>query len=422
MVLFRHIPYLRSVFLHSVSAFGGPQGHLGMMMKTFVHSREYVTKEELMEYNSFCQLLPGASSTQVLTLIGFKRGGIPLAVLTLLIWILPACILMSGFSFLLPFIDAKHSGQQVFKFIQPMAVGFLAYASSKSFNIAIHNTITTIIFIVGSIVTFFLFKSPWIFPILIVVGGFVTNLSEKRIPQKDTLPKKIKWWNIWLFAIIFFAAGVFSEVARKNDWPSRNAFNLFENMYRFGSLVFGGGQVLIPMMYEQYVERPKSPQVQRKNVDKTQSVIRINSDEFYIGAGVVRAIPGPVFSVAAFTGGTALKDKGISWQILGCFIGTIGIFLPSALLVLFFFPIWHNLKKYAVVYRALEGINAVVVGIMAASTLYMMKDLSLTEFKTISLLNLGVIISTWLLLSFTKIPSPVIVLICLILGWGLSMA
>ena len=90
MVLFRHIPFLKAVFLHSVSAFGGPQGHLGMMMKTFVHRREYVTEQELMEYNSFCQLLPGASSTQVLTLIGFKRGGIPLAVITLLIWILPA--------------------------------------------------------------------------------------------------------------------------------------------------------------------------------------------------------------------------------------------------------------------------------------------------------------------------------------------
>ena len=338
MVLLRHIPFLRAVFLHSVSAFGGPQGHIGMMMKTFVHQREYVTKQELMEYNSFCQLLPGASSTQVLTLIGFKRGGVPLAVITLLIWILPACFLMSAFSFLLPYIDAKNSGQEIFKFILPMAVGFLAYASTKSFLVAVNNTITQIIFIVSSIVTFILFKSPWIFPLLIVLGGFVTNLSEKRIPQKEIPPRKIKWGNIWLFAIIFFAAGVASEVARKNDWPNRNAFNLFENMYRFGSLVFGGGQVLIPMMYEQYVERPKWPQEQRRNQDKTQQVIKIDREEFYIGAGVVRAIPGPVFSIAAFTGGTALKEKGIEWQILGCIIGTIAIFLPSALLVLFFFP------------------------------------------------------------------------------------
>lgn len=422
MVLLRHIPFLRAVFMHSVSAFGGPQGHLGMMMKTFVHQREYVSEQELMEYNSFCQLLPGASSTQVLTLIGFKRGGVWLAVITLLIWILPACILMSAFSFLLPYIDARNNGDRFFRFIQPMAVGFLAYASSKSFSIAVHNTITRFIFVISAIVTFFLFKSPWIFPILIVLGGFVTNLSEKRIPQKEAPSRKIKWGNIWLFAIIFFAAGLFSELSRKNDWPHRNVYNLFENMYRFGSLVFGGGQVLIPMMYEQYVERPKSPQVQRKNVDKTQSVITINRDEFYIGAGVVRAIPGPVFSIAAFTGGTALKEKGITWQLIGCAIGTIAIFLPSALLVLFFFPIWHNLRKYAVVYRALEGINAGVVGIMVASTLYMMKDISLTELKTVSVLNLAVIACTWLLLSYTRIPSPVIVVVCLLLGAIFGMA
>jgi chromate transporter len=422
VILLRHIPFLKSVFIHSITAFGGPQGHYGMMMKTFVHDRRDINEQELMEYNSFCQLLPGASSTQVLTLIGYKRGGAPLAILSLLIWILPACLLMGAFSFLLQYIDTRGKGMELFKFIQPMAVGFLAYASTKSFSIAIFNRITQVIFVVSAIATFLLFKSPWIFPLLIVLGGFVTNLSSKRIPQTDNPARKIRWGNIWLFALIFLAAGVLSELARKNDWPNRNVFNLFENMYRNGSLVFGGGQVLIPMMYEQFVERPTSPRVQRKNQDKTQNVIQIDRGDFYIGAGVVRAIPGPVFSIASFTGGTALKNKGQTWQIAGCIISVVAIFLPSLLLVLFFFPIWHNLKRYAVVYRALEGINAVVVGIMVASTLYMMKDISLTEFKTISLLNIGVIISTWLILLFSRIPPPIIVVICLCLGWIFSVA
>ena len=104
-MMFRHIPFLKSVFYHSISAFGGPQGHFGMMMKTFVERRRDVTKEELMEYISFCQLLPGASSTQTLTLIGYKRGGVPLAVLTLIIWILPAAFLMGAFSFLIHYFD-----------------------------------------------------------------------------------------------------------------------------------------------------------------------------------------------------------------------------------------------------------------------------------------------------------------------------
>src|ERR1700748_261037 len=131
-VLFRHIAFLKAVLLHSISAFGGPQGHFGMMMKTFVHRRKDVTEEELLDYNAFCQLLPGASSTQTLTLIGFKRGGIPLAVLTLIIWILPACMLMGAFSFLLEYFDQRTLKTDIFKFVPPMAVGFLAYAAVKA--------------------------------------------------------------------------------------------------------------------------------------------------------------------------------------------------------------------------------------------------------------------------------------------------
>jgi chromate transporter len=416
MVLIRHLRFLRAVFLHSITAFGGPQGHLGMMMKTFVYRRKDVTKEELMDYNAFCQLLPGASSTQTLTLIGYKRGGVPLAVLTLIIWILPACILMGAFSFFLEYIDQRTLKTDVFKFVQPMTVGFLAFAAIQTFNISVQNTITRVIMVVSAVATYLLFKSPWIFPILIVLGGFVTNLSSKRIPQKEQPYKKIKWGNIWLFAIIFLLAGAMSELARKNDWPNRRPLNLFENTYRLGSLVFGGGQVLIPMMYEQFVARPQSEVVIKKNQAKRRGVISIDRSDFYTGAAMSRAIPGPVFSISSFMGGISMKDKGIAFQVLGCIIGAVAIFLPSALLVLFFYPIWHNLKKYAAVYRALEGINAAVVGIMIAATFYMMKDVSLTDWKTI-LLNLIVMVGTWLLLTYSRLPSPIIVLFCLMLGW-----
>src|SRR6188472_3106241 len=114
MQLLRHVPFLKSVFLHSISAFGGPQAHIGMMLKTFVHRTPYVTEQELLEYNAFCQLLPGASSTQTLTLIGYKRGGIPLAILTLLIWMTPACFLMGALSFLVEYIGDKQTVAGVF--------------------------------------------------------------------------------------------------------------------------------------------------------------------------------------------------------------------------------------------------------------------------------------------------------------------
>jgi chromate transporter len=112
-----------------------------------------------------------------------------------------------------------------------------------------------------------------------------------------------------------------------------------------------------------------------------------------------------------------LRDSGTNMQILGSVIGCIMIFLPSALLVLFFFPVWQNLKKYVVVYRSLEGINAVVVGIMWASFLYLLKDISITALNTVSFVNIFVIIGTFWLLTFTKIPPPFIVLGCLLIGF-----
>ena len=407
-----HIKFLKAVLLHSLTAFGGPQGHLGMMMKTFVHKRKDITEEELMDYNAFTQLLPGASSTQTLTLIGYKLGGVWLAVLTLLIWISPACLIMGSFSFFIEYLSQQNLHSDIFKFIQPMTVGFLAYASMQAFKISIHNTITHFIMIVSALATFFLFKSPWIFPILIVLGGCITNISSKRIPQKEIPSKKIKWANIWLFAIIFLLAGTASELARKNNWPHRRPLNLFENTYRFGSLVFGGGQVLIPMMYEQFVARPES----QKLIQRNPHIVKISKDEFYTGAGIVRAIPGPVFSVATYMGGISMKDEGKPLQFLGCLIGSLGIFLPSALLVLFFFPIWHNMKKYATVYRAMEGINAVIVGIIIAASFYMMKDFETDDLKII-ILNATVVVLIFLTLLHSKVPSPVIVGCCLLLGW-----
>jgi chromate transporter len=412
-MLLRHRHFLRAVFLNSITAFGGPQAHIAMMMKTFVRQRQYITEAELMEYTAFCQLLPGASSTQTITLIGYKRGGVVLAVLSLIIWILPACILMGALSFLLHYIDKRALHTDIFKFIAPMAVGYLVYASVSTFSVAIKNIVTWFIMIICTVATYLLFKQPWIFPVLIVLGGITTNLSRKRIPQTEQKPRKIRWWNFWLFGIIFILAGVVSEQARKDNWPNRKPINLFENTYRMGSLIFGGGHVLMPMMYEQFSVRPLAMK------KKDPNVVQIDKEDMYTGMGIVRAIPGPVFSIASFAGGMALKDMGTKMQILGCLTGMIAVFLPSALLVLFFFPIWSYLKKYAAVYRSLEGINAVVVGIMIASTFYIMKDISLIEARTISFLNLGVILGTFLLLRYTRIVSPVIVIACLLLGYFL---
>ena len=414
-MLLRHVPFLKKVFLYSLTAFGGPQAHIAMMMKIFVKRTPYVSKQELLEYNAFCNLLPGASSTQTVTLIGFKRGGVSLALLTLLVWAAPACILMGAFSFLLHHVDQASLHTNIFKFIPPLAVGFLVYASVMAFSVSVRNTITWIIMLLCVAGTLACFNFPWIFPVLIVLSGVATNFSHKRIPEVETVKRKIKWQNIWLFALIFIVAGFLSEKARTQNWQDRKAINLFENTYRMGSLVFGGGQVLMPMMYEQFSVRP-NVRVQRDSASAANQIF-IEKEDMTTGMGIVRAIPGPVFSIAAFTGGMALRGEGARMQTLGIIIGSVAIFLPSALLVLFFFPIWNNLKKYAVIYRSLEGINASVVGIMIASTLYIMKDISLIDGRTVSLINLAVIVATFLLLQFTRIAAPLIVMACLVLGY-----
>jgi len=414
LTLYRHIPFLKAVLFHSIGAFGGPQGHFGMMIKNFVVRRHDVTEQELLEYNAFCQMLPGASSTQTLTLIGYKRGGIPLAIITLLIWMTPACFLMGAFSFLVEYIGNKETVAGIFNFIQPMSVGFIAFSAFKMSRVAVNNPITTVIAIVAGIISFSLFKTPWTFPCILVTAGIATNFSSKRIPQKGIPPKKIRWANILIFFAVFALAGYISETARKQNWPNRGPYNLFENFYRFGSLVFGGGDVLIPMMYQQYVVHPNVERIEEKN----PGALKIDKNDFLTGSGMVRAIPGPVFSIGSYMGGLALKESNYNIQLLGCIIGSIALFLPSLLLVLFFFPVWQNLKKYAVIYRSLEGVNASVVGIMAGSTIFLMKDISvdITVGTVLPFVNIIVIVGTFCLLAFTKLRPQFIPLLCLLLG------
>lgn len=408
-----HIDFLKDVLIYTLTAFGGPSGHFGMMMKTFVQKRKDVTEEDLLDIVSFCQLLPGASSTQTITVIGYRKGGLGLALLTLLVWILPACVLMILLSIFLNSLGEKTAGAHYLRFIQPMAIGFLAYASFRAYKISIHSKVTGFIMITAATIVLMLFKSPWVFPLVIVLSGVVTNFTEKKkLPAIPGMPHKIKWGNILIFFSIFLLAGLLSETARKQQWKERKAYNLFENFYRFGSFVFGGGDVLIPMIYEQYVVRPRAPRVIRNNPD----AIKIDGDEFLAGAGMVRAIPGPVFSITAFTGARVYKNEPIKKQWIGGMIGAISIFLPSALLVLFFYPVWNNLKKYPVFYRALDGINAAVVGVLIASTGYLLKDVLLLQSGPDIIMDILVVFGTFLLLNFSSIRSPFIVIICVVLG------
>lgn len=409
-MLYKHAAFLKDVFLISVSAFGGPQAHLALMMDILVIKKKYVTEEELMEITALCQMLPGPSSTQTITAIGYKTGGSLLALATLLLWIFPAAGIITLFTLMFDFLHNASPGSSFLKFLQPVAIGTIWYAGYKISRAVIKTPMGVVLLILSTIITIII-SSPWVFPAGIILGAVASNLTHREKGTKEKKHPSINWWYLALFFGIFVFAGFMSEFSRNHEWQNYRAFNLFENFYRFGSLIFGGGQVLIPMMYEQFVAH--------RNY--------LTSSEFIEGFGLVQIMPGPVFSFATFTGGMAMRESGIVFQLLGCLIGTVGIFLPGTLIIFFVYPFWEYLKNYAVVKRSLEGINAVSSGFVLAAAVLLSKSLHLRLLFILdkeiflgssqSWMYLSIILLTFLILKLTKIPAPILIITALILGF-----
>jgi chromate transporter len=384
----RYYIFLRDVFILSITAFGGPQVHIALFIEKLVERRGYLSEQELLELNALCQILPGPTSTQTITAIGFRIGGIPLAYLTLLIWCLPAvCIMIAlalGFSFLKSqsvFMDMTH-------YIQPMAVGFITYAAFKISSAVIKSKSGILVMILSAIFSY-IYASPYLFPVLIVLGGTVTALKYKRQPiVEKTEPLKIKWDGFLIWLAILIVGGALATFT--NSAPIK----LFENFYRNGSLIFGGGQVLIPLLYTEFVEF--------KNF--------LSSSEFLAGYGFAQAVPGPVFSFSAFIGSLSMREYGTFGKIIGGFIAAGGIFLPGTFLIFFVYRFWEALKRYRIIRASLEGITAASSGMVAAAALLLFIPLPVVWY------NPTIVIGTFALLQFTRIPAPFIVVGGLILG------
>ncbi|TVR77595.1 MAG: chromate efflux transporter [Chitinophagaceae bacterium] len=391
----RNAVFLRDVFILSLTAFGGPQGHLAMMLERLVEKRNYLTEKELVELTALCQLLPGPTSTQTITAIGMKRGGPGIALLTLFFWFLPAVTFMTLVSFFITYIKANQWSLDFLQFIYPVAVGFVSYAAFKITSKVVKTQMAWFITAI-SVIAALLLSSPWVFPASLIVGGVLTNMTNKEKGQnKETrLPIKPNWNYLKIFAGIFILTGVIAL------FTNYKPVVLFENFYRFGSLIFGGGQVLIPMMLEQFVNHREY----------------MSAEEFMTGYGITQAMPGPVFSFAAFAGGLAMNDGSWSWQLLGSVIGTVGIFLPGTLLIFFTYPLWNYLKTFTVVVRSLEGINAAASGLVISAAVLLFFELE-TNF-----LNVLLIALSFVLLQFTRLPAPLLIVMALIGGlileWG----
>lgn len=383
----RYLIFLRDVLILSVTAFGGPTAHLAFMMDMMVTKRGYLTEQDLMELYALCQILPGPTSTQTITAIGFKIGGPGLAYLTLLIWALPALTIMICMGLMVNVFQEMDISLSFLKFIQPIAVGIVAYSAYK-ISSSVVSTRTGFFLMIISTMAAYIFRTPWAFPIMLLIGGFITAFKFKEQPLEEKSTIKINWSNFILWISVLVFAAVLGGVTQY--LPIR----LFENFYRNGSLIFGGGQVLVPLLYTEFVEFKGW----------------LSSEEFLSGYGFVQALPGPVFSFSAYVGAVSMHDTDIFQQILGGVMAAAGVFLPGTFFIFFVSRFWEDLKKYRMVKASLEGINAVSSGMVIAAAFILFEPISPT------MLNYALLLGTMCLMFFTRIPTPVIILVGLVTG------
>lgn len=379
--------FLKDVLICSLGAYGGPEAHYGVFMDQMVMKKKYLTETELVELIALTSILPGPSSTQTIIAIGYKVGGQVLGWLTLLVWALPAILMMTLLSFISGWLMTAHFSQEVFRYIAPMAVGFIAVAAYRIGRKVITDKWSLALFMMGAIVTY-LIREPWIYPLVLLIGGSVSTLTVKEKDLWNHVTLNPPWRYLISFGLFALGGLLATQI-----WDNR-VIHLLENFYRYGYLVIGGGQVVIPLMYSELVEINRY----------------LTNGEFLTGFGLVQGLPGPMFSFSAYAGGMALRSEGVFQQGLGAVLSGMAIFMPGVLLIYFIYPIWENLKKVRGIKIALKGIVAVSGGLISASAVILAQKNGF-EPDSIFIIFLAI-----LLLSIKKMPAPVIVLITLALG------
>lgn len=225
---------------------------------------------------------------------------------------------------------------------------------------------------------------------LILLTGGVTYLL---VSNEKSLWHKVEMRPPWKYFIAFVSFAVIGLLL--STLFDNRLFFLFERFYRFGYLVIGGGQVVVPYMVTDLVDVHQFMTLQ----------------EFLTGFGIVQGIPGPMFSFSAYAGGMSSRDLGSFQQVLGALISGIAIFLPGTLLIFFVYPIWASLRTMKGIKVALIGISAVAGGLIAIAAFKLMQG-SGFYFD-----NILVLMVTIILLLTKKIPAPFIVLASIVLGF-----
>lgn len=367
-----------------LTSFGGPVAHLGYFRHEFVERRKWLDGHAYGDLVALCQFLPGPASSQVGMALGLSRAGIPGAGAAWLGFTLPSAVLLvlfgRGFSSLGGFPGA--GWLHGLKVAAVAVVAQALWGMGKNFTpdlpraaLALCAALLTVIFPSAS---------GQVAVILAGAGiGWKFLEQPKALPHSPLRTSTGRSAGGMLLAVFFLLLVIAPVVAAGSQ---TYAVQLFDSFYRAGSLVFGGGHVVLPLLQAEVI--PKG---------------WVSNDQFLAGYGAAQAVPGPLFTFAAYLGSVSSGSPS-GWT--GGALALIAIFLPSFLLIAGVLPFWERLRRYHALQRAMLGINAAVVGLLLAAfyhPVWTSAILGIPDFVLAA--------AAFLLLQFGRCPSWLVVIL-----------
>lgn len=377
-----------------ISSFGGPVAHLGYFRQEIVVRRKWVDEAAFADLIGLCQFLPGPSSSQTGIALGMTRAGVKGGLAAWMGFTLPSAILMVVFAYVTTLFKGVVQGG----WLDGLLIAAVAVVANAVWGMAkmLCPDLPRATMAIAAAVLLLLWPLAVVQISIIALGGvcgwiFLRGAQAiKAEPLPLTLPRRLAM-ICW---ILFFALLIGLPVLRQVTHSQPVA--LFDTFYRVGSLVFGGGHVVLPLLQREVVPAGW-----------------VTNDQFLAGYAAAQAVPGPLFSFSAYLGAIS-KPAPNGW--LGAIIALVAIYLPSFLLLIGILPFWNRLRAFQPFQAALRGINAVVVGILLSalyqpiwtSAIHTSRDFAL------ALVAFG-------LLAIWKLPPWVVVLVSLVLGIGLHL-
>ncbi|WP_201558082.1 chromate efflux transporter [Psychrobacter sp. 72-O-c] len=383
------------IFLRlGLTSFGGPVAHLGYFHDEFVIRRKWLTENSYADLVALCQFLPGPASSQVGIAIGLTRAGYTGALAAWIGFTLPSAIALILFAIgITSYGDIIPMG--VLHGLKVAAVAVVAQAVwGMGRNLCTDVTRVTIM----AIAACFVLSVPSALGQVSVITiaaliGLVLFKPEKTVAH-DPLPITIRR-RVGLFWLILFFALLIGLPLLSALYPS-HTLAIIDTFFRAGSLVFGGGHVVLPLLQAEVIPAGW-----------------ISNDTFLAGYGAAQAVPGPLFTFAAFLGGS-MNQVPSGW--LGGMICLVAIFAPSFLLVLGVLPFWESLRQNLRTRAALSGVNAAVVGLLLAALYQPVWTSAIIEAK-----DFGLALIALVALMFWKFPAWLVVISCGVAGWLLTL-